>query len=67
VRHSCLGALTQLVPIYSHGSTYKLHCVTMESGSLAVMAVFETDWRPNMEVMICPFCDCDDADRVSGR
>ena len=39
----------------------------MDSGSLAVMAVFETGWRTNMEVMICPFCDPDNPDRVSGR
>jgi hypothetical protein len=38
--------------------------VTMGSGSLAAMAIFETGWCPNMEVMICPFCDRDDADRI---
>jgi 20S proteasome subunit beta 2 len=26
----------------------------MGSGSLAAMAVFETGWRPNVEVMFCP-------------
>ena len=26
----------------------------MGSGSLATMAVFETSWRPNVEVMFCP-------------
>ena len=67
VRHSCLGALAQLVPTCSHGSTDKLPYVTLDSGSLAVMAVFETGWRANMEVVICPFSDHDFADRVSGR
>ncbi|KAF8962327.1 20S proteasome subunit [Flammula alnicola] len=35
--------------IHPHGSTDKLPYVTMGSGSLAAMAVFETGWKPNME------------------
>lgn len=35
--------------IYPHGSTAKLPYTTMGSGSLAAMAVFETDWREDME------------------
>ncbi|KAF4616676.1 hypothetical protein D9613_008622 [Agrocybe pediades] len=38
-----------LFTIHPHGSTDKLPYVTMGSGSLAAMAVFETGWRPNME------------------
>ena len=40
----------QLFTIHPHGSTDKLPYVTMGSGSLAAMAVFEAQWRPNMEV-----------------
>ena len=40
----------QLFTIHPHGSTDKLPYVTMGSGSLAAMAVFEAKWRPNMEV-----------------
>jgi len=36
--------------IYPHGSTSKLPYVTMGSGSLAAMAVFESGWKPNMEL-----------------
>uniref|UniRef100_A0A671LNA3 Proteasome subunit beta n=1 Tax=Sinocyclocheilus anshuiensis TaxID=1608454 RepID=A0A671LNA3_9TELE len=39
----------QLYSIYPHGSTDKLPYVTMGSGSLAAMAVFEDRYRPNME------------------
>ncbi|GAA5842413.1 hypothetical protein JCM9279_005376 [Rhodotorula babjevae] len=37
-----------LYTVAPHGSTDKLPYVTMGSGSLAAMAVFETSWRPNM-------------------
>lgn len=36
--------------IHPHGSTNKLPYVTMGSGSLAAMAVFESGWKPNMGV-----------------
>ncbi|KAI9031417.1 nucleophile aminohydrolase [Hyaloraphidium curvatum] len=39
----------QLFTIYPHGSTDKLPYVTMGSGSLAAMAVFEAGWKPDME------------------
>ncbi|KAM5530558.1 hypothetical protein V8D89_015793 [Ganoderma adspersum] len=39
----------QLFTIHPHGSTDKLPYVTMGSGSLAAMAIFEAKWRPNME------------------
>ncbi|KAI0819722.1 20S proteasome subunit [Trametes gibbosa] len=39
----------QLFTIHPHGSTDKLPYVTMGSGSLAAMAVFEARWQPNME------------------
>jgi len=38
-----------LFTVAPHGSTDKLPYVTMGSGSLAAMAVFESQWRPNME------------------
>ncbi|KAH8111664.1 proteasome subunit [Phellopilus nigrolimitatus] len=38
-----------LFTIAPHGSTDKLPYVTMGSGSLAAMAVFESGWKPNME------------------
>ncbi|KAL3870852.1 hypothetical protein ACJMK2_038887 [Sinanodonta woodiana] len=38
-----------LYSIHPHGSTDKLPYVTMGSGSLAAMAVFEDRWKPNME------------------
>ncbi|XP_017730279.1 PREDICTED: proteasome subunit beta type-7 isoform X2 [Rhinopithecus bieti] len=38
-----------LYSIYPHGSTDKLPYVTMGSGSLAAMAVFEDKFRPDME------------------
>jgi len=37
-----------LFTIHPHGSTDKLPYVTMGSGSLAAMAVFESGWKPNM-------------------
>ncbi|KIO00750.1 hypothetical protein M404DRAFT_29396 [Pisolithus tinctorius Marx 270] len=39
-----------LFTVHPHGSTDKLPYVTMGSGSLAAMAVFENGWKPNMEV-----------------
>ena len=39
-----------LFTIHPHGSTDKLPYVTMGSGSLAAMAVFEKSWKPNMDV-----------------
>lgn len=44
----------QLFTIAPHGSTDKLPYVTMGSGSLAAMSVFESGWRPNMEVCTRP-------------
>ncbi|OXB67072.1 hypothetical protein ASZ78_005645 [Callipepla squamata] len=38
-----------LYSIYPHGSTDKLPYVTMGSGSLAAMAVFEDKYKPDME------------------
>lgn len=38
----------QLFCIYPHGSTDKLPYVTMGSGSLAAMAIFESRWKNNM-------------------
>ncbi|XP_018588304.1 proteasome subunit beta type-7 isoform X1 [Scleropages formosus] len=43
----CLGP--HLYSIYPHGSTDKLPYVTMGSGSLAAMAVFEDRYKPDME------------------
>ncbi|KAI8071244.1 proteasome subunit beta type-7 [Gongronella butleri] len=37
-----------LYTVYPHGSTDKLPYVTMGSGSLAAMSVFESRWTPNM-------------------
>ena len=37
-----------LFTVHAHGSTDKLPYVTMGSGSLAAMSVFETQWKPNM-------------------
>ncbi|KZV65643.1 proteasome subunit [Peniophora sp. CONT] len=37
-----------LFTVAPHGSTDKLPYVTMGSGSLAAMAVFESKWQPNM-------------------
>ena len=41
-----------LYTIYPHGSTDKLPYVTMGSGSLAAMAIFEAGWRPELTVRI---------------
>jgi 20S proteasome subunit beta 2 len=38
-----------LFTIHPHGSTDKLPYVTMGSGSLAAMAIFESGWKPDME------------------
>jgi len=38
-----------LYTIYPHGSTDKLPYVTMGSGSLAAMSVFESEFKPNMK------------------
>jgi len=43
----CTGP--HLYTIYPHGSTDKLPYVTMGSGSLAAMAVFESKYKANME------------------
>jgi len=37
-----------LYTVHAHGSTDKLPYVTMGSGSLAAMSVFETQWKPKM-------------------
>lgn len=37
-----------LFTVHAHGSTDKLPYVTMGSGSLAAMAIFETMWQPDM-------------------
>lgn len=39
-----------LYTVYPHGSTDKLPYVTMGSGSLAAMSVFESRWKPDMTV-----------------
>ncbi len=39
---------THLFTVHAHGSTDKLPYVTMGSGSLAAMSVFETQWRQNL-------------------
>ena len=39
---------SHLFTVHAHGSTDKLPYVTMGSGSLAAMAVFETQWKANM-------------------
>ncbi|XP_041908693.1 proteasome subunit beta type-7 isoform X2 [Corvus kubaryi] len=44
-----------LYSIHPHGSTDKLPYVTMGSGSLAAMAVFEDKYKPDMEA---PFGSC---------
>ena len=41
-----------LYSIYPHGSTDKLPYVTMGSGSLAAMGVFEDGWHPDMTVRV---------------
>lgn len=37
-----------LFTVHAHGSTDKLPYVTMGSGSLAAMAIFETKWQKNL-------------------
>lgn len=37
-----------LFTVHAHGSTDKLPYVTMGSGSLAAMSVFETRWKPQL-------------------
>ncbi|UKZ77526.1 hypothetical protein TrVFT333_005249 [Trichoderma virens FT-333] len=39
---------THLFTVHAHGSTDKLPYVTMGSGSLAAMSVFETQWTPDL-------------------
>jgi 20S proteasome subunit beta 2 len=39
---------THLFTVHAHGSTDKLPYVTMGSGSLAAMSVFETKWKPDL-------------------
>jgi len=39
---------SHLFTVHAHGSTDKLPYVTMGSGSLAAMSVFETQWTPKM-------------------
>jgi 20S proteasome subunit beta 2 len=39
---------SHLFTVHAHGSTDKLPYVTMGSGSLAAMSVFETSWKGNM-------------------
>ena len=39
---------TGLYTVHAHGSTDKLPYVTMGSGSLAAMSVFESTWKPNL-------------------
>eukprot|EP00071_Canis_lupus_P044655 XP_022278212.1 proteasome subunit beta type-7 isoform X1 [Canis lupus familiaris] len=51
-----------LYSIYPHGSTDKLPYVTMGSGSLAAMAVFEDKFRPDMEV----WATCPESQRMLG-
>jgi 20S proteasome subunit beta 2 len=38
-----------LFTVHAHGSTDKLPYVTMGSGSLAAMAMFETKWKPHLD------------------
>jgi len=40
---------THLFTVHAHGSTDKLPYVTMGSGSLAAMSVFETQWTPKLD------------------
>ncbi|KAF2459478.1 nucleophile aminohydrolase [Lineolata rhizophorae] len=39
---------THLFTVHAHGSTDKLPYVTMGSGSLAAMSVFESQWKPQL-------------------
>jgi 20S proteasome subunit beta 2 len=40
---------THLFTVHAHGSTDKLPYVTMGSGSLAAMSVFESMWQPKLD------------------
>jgi len=40
---------SHLFTVHAHGSTDKLPYVTMGSGSLAAMSVFETQWKPDLD------------------
>lgn len=40
---------TGLYTVHAHGSTDKLPYVTMGSGSLAAMSVFESTWQPDLD------------------
>jgi 20S proteasome subunit beta 2 len=51
------GTGPHLFTIHPHGSTDKLPYVTMGSGSLAAMAVFESGWKANMEVSLYIYID----------
>ena len=44
----CDATGPHLYHVYPHGSTGKLPYVTMGSGSLAAMSVFETGWQEDM-------------------
>lgn len=44
-----------LFTVAPHGSTDKLPYVTMGSGSLAAMAVFESQWQKDLDVRISFF------------
>jgi 20S proteasome subunit beta 2 len=48
---------SHLFTVHAHGSTDKLPYVTMGSGSLAAMSVFESQWKPDLDrdgaVKIC--------------
>ena len=46
---------SHIYSIHPHGSTDRLPYTTMGSGSLAAMSVFESRWKPNMEVRIVQF------------
>lgn len=52
--HLVLGGVDSTGPhlftVHAHGSTDKLPYVTMGSGSLAAMAVFEASYKENMTV-----------------
>ncbi|XP_069193862.1 proteasome subunit beta type-7-like [Procambarus clarkii] len=41
---------SHIYSIHPHGSTDRLPYTTMGSGSLAAMSVFESRWKPNMEL-----------------
>ncbi|XP_035744483.1 proteasome subunit beta type-7 isoform X1 [Egretta garzetta] len=47
-----------LYSIYPHGSTDKLPYVTMGSGSLAAMAIFEDKYKQDMESLFFPASTC---------